>query len=87
MIGKWHKHIHYAWGVAKDNPAEIRHLALPVVENASGTPVSVNELNRLITDIRQLVSDLEKPIHDLRELWPPTAWDKRGATPQAPSIG
>lgn len=79
VVGKRHAQIHHAWGVSKENSDEIRSLPLPAVADTSGKEVSLAELNRLIEDIRQLTEDLEKPIHDLRELWPPTEWEKRGA--------
>lgn len=81
VIGKRHSHIHYAWGTSKDNPDEVSHVSLPVVNDPSGKVVSIDELNRLVKDIRQLAHDLQKPIHDLREMWPPEAWNKRGGTP------
>jgi hypothetical protein len=77
-VGKRHQIIHDGWGVDPDTGDVVRY---PSNKAASEQPVALEELNRLITETRSLITDIKSAAEEYRKS-PPTLVSLRDSPPE-----
>ena len=74
VIGKRHETMHVSWGVSKENPENICFEKLPFKRDGQSETKQKKELERVIFDTRDLITDVILTADNMFRDWPPYTW-------------
>ncbi len=80
VIGKRHEFMHEAWGLSEEDQTTVVRRRLPFTTRTKSKPVTLEELRRLIQDIRELAHDVILFRDEIYRDWPPYTWPEDQTT-------
>lgn len=81
LIGKRHEAMHFAWGVSKHDPSKVVFSKLPITTMGNSTSITKEKLERIVSDLRVLITDVWEKAEELFVDWPPYTWPETPETP------
>lgn len=74
IIGKRHEAMHVAWSVSAVNVDEIGYFNLPFSRDVGPKDKKIEEMERVVSDTRQLITEVIEFAEVMYAEWPPYTW-------------